>query len=280
MSFYGEAEIIFPNLGIYIEKLPVGIDIFGFRLSLFGFFMVLALLMAWFVIENQVKKQKGAVEFYINMLFFSLIAAIVGAKVFYIIFSFREFLKDPWSILDFSFTHMVLYGGFVFFIGTVLIYCRKKKRSFFETADVLVVGIMVAQIIAKAGSFFSRYDIGSYTDNPLAIRVKTGPGGYNNIIYNGELYFQGHPTFLYEFIGDLILFVVLMNIKELKKQNGTLLLVYVMGYGIISIILEPMRLDTLYIGDAFIPVSVLLSIVIMCVTTIYIVVKHYKTKAN
>ena len=62
MSFYGEAEVIFPNLGIYIEKLPVGIDIFGFRLSFFGFFMVVALLTAWFIIERQIKKQKDAIE--------------------------------------------------------------------------------------------------------------------------------------------------------------------------------------------------------------------------
>ena len=140
---------------------------------------------------------------------------------------------------------MVLYGGFVFFIGSVLIWCRRKKRSFFETADILIVGILAAQVIAKAGGFFSRYDIGRYTDNPFAIRVKTEAGRYNNIIYNGELYFQGHPTFLYECICDLILLVIIMNVREVKKREGTLLMVYIMGYGIISILLEPMRFDTL-----------------------------------
>ena len=96
------------------------------------------------------------------------------------------------------------------------------------------------------------------------------------IIENGE-YLEVHPTFLYESICTLIIFVVLLIKSNRRKFKGQLTLIYLVLYSFATMIIEGLRTDSLMLGP--IRISQLLSLVLFIIS-LFLYIKNSKTKNN
>ena len=129
--------------------------------------------------------------------------------------------------------HPNIHGGILAGILTVWIYTRIKKLEFFKTADILVLGLPMAQAIGRWGNFINGEAHGGPTNLPWAILV------------DGQ---RVHPTFLYESVWDWLIFIYIIMIRKNKKYEGQLLVDYIFLYSLGRFFIEGLRTDSLMLG--------------------------------
>ena len=96
----------------------------------------------------------------------------------------------------------------------------------------------------------------------------------------GDKYIQVHPTFLYESFGCLIIVLCILFFTKKIKCNGQLFGIYLIGYGAIRFIIEGLRTDQLFLGHTNIPVSQLVSVMILLLGVLLELQCLYKIKHN
>ena len=136
--------------------------------------------------------------------------------------------------------------------------------------DLIMGGLLIGQILGRWGNFFNREAFGAQTEIFCRMGL-TSPDG--NTIYV-------HPTFLYESLWNLVLFVIVSRMlhRGKRKYNGQLFLVYLFGYGVGRAMIEGLRTDSLYIGHTNIRVSQLLSVFLAITAGTLLIVNAVRVK--
>ena len=255
-------EIWFPHLGIEIEHLSrVAFHIFGQEVYWYGIIIGIGVLLALALALHEAKRTGQNPENYVDVALFGIIFAVIGARMYYVIFSWELYADNPLKIF-------AIYGGIIAGIITVIVYTKKKGLNFWLVADTAAPSLLLGQIIGRWGNFFNREAFGGYTDNLFAMRyLKEQVHNVNpsvlehTLTINGAEYIQVHPTFLYESLWNLMILILLLLLKKRKKFDGQIFGCYILGYACGRVWIEGLRTDQLMIGNF--AVSQLLSVMLM-----------------
>ncbi len=178
-----------------------------------------------------------------------VIFGIIGARLWFVAFSWELFRDDPGSVLRFweGFSGLAIHGAI--FGGLVAIYLYTKfrkqaKASFLQGTDLFVSVLPMAQAIGRWGNFTNYEAYGEPTNLPWKMFV---PRAYRMPGYESFEYF--HPTFLYESMWNICVFLVLISVMTRRKRHGIVTGLYMILYSIARYFIEPLRLDSLYIGE-------------------------------
>lgn len=264
-------SINFPHLGVYLEHVGKTIQVFGFDIAYYGIVIALAMIAGVWLILWEAEKTGQDQDFYMNMLLLSILVGIVGARFYYVVFSWDYYKDHLLEIFNTRNGGLAIYGGILFGVATACLYGRKKKIHLGKMVDTGCLGLALGQILGRWGNFFNREAFGGYTDNLLAMQLPVDAVRRGEItaqmmehIQNvkGIDYIQVHPTFLYESMWNVLVLMVLLWYRRKKKFQGEVFLLYLTGYGLGRAWIEGLRTDQLKItlwGTGF-PVSQLLSI--------------------
>ena len=276
----GDMDIAFPNLGIYLHNVPKTIMIGSFGIAIYGILVASAMLMGITIAAHIGKKQGQDPNLYWDAFVWIVIAAIGGARIYYVIFMWDYYKDNLLQIFNLRAGGLAIYGGIILSVITIFVFCKKRKESPYLFLDSIGFGLVLGQVLGRWGNFFNREVFGEYTDGLLAMRLPVSmvrPSDISESISAhmeaGTNYIQVHPTFLYEGMWNLMVFAVMLFWlkKKLKRFDGEIFLVYLTGYGIGRAIIEYIRTDQLYIPGTKIPVSMILGIVIASVSIIMII---------
>ena len=212
--------------------------------------------------------------------------AIVGARLYYCIFEWDYYGQRPLEIITgIRDGGLAIYGGIIASVITLFIFTRVRKLSFFRMADTACLGLVAGQIIGRWGNFFNREAFGGYTDYIFAMQIPVkeanGVTRYlllNAYTYNGEAFIQVHPTFLYEGAWNLMVLIGLLLYKKHKKFDGELIALYFFAYGMGRAWIEGLRTDQLILQGTDIPVSQMLSVVLMAASAIFITINRMRIR--
>lgn len=262
------AEIAFPNIGIYIPHLPKGITIGGFTIAFYGMIIAAGMLSGLWLACHQAQRTGQKKEVYTDFAIYAIIFSLIGARLYYVVFSWENYKDDLLQIFNTRGGGMAIYGAVIAAILTAIIYCKVKKYNFFLLADTAVGGLVLGQIIGRYGNFFNREAFGEYTNSLFAMRLRVDQVNPANITelmrshmttVNGVQYIQVHPTFLYESLWNILVLVLILVFTTKKKFNGEIFLLYLVGYALGRVWIEGLRTDQLQIGSTGIAVSQVLS---------------------
>lgn len=265
------ADIVFPHLGITIPTLPKSIAIGGFSIAFYGMIIACGMVGGLLLARWQAKRTGQNPELYMDFAIWGILFSIIGARIYYVIFSWDSYKDNLWQVFNIRGGGMAIYGSVIAAVITAVIYCRKKKYKFSLFADTAVVGLILGQIIGRYGNFMNREAFGEYTDSLFAMRLKVDEVSASNITTamrehliteNGTSYIQVHPTFLYESLWNLMVLILMLVYTKHKKFDGEIFLMYLVGYGIGRTWIEGLRTDQLQIGSTGIAVSQVLSAVL------------------
>lgn len=267
--------VTFPGLGLEFTLDRVAVTLFGRPIYWYAIIIVCGFLLAWFYCSRKAPKLGIKSDDLVDLLLFAVPLALVGARLYYIIFYLDQFRGADGSL---DFVKMVrvwdgglaIYGGVIAALLVLFFVCRHKKIPFLAFADLGVFGLLIGQCIGRWGNFVNVECYGGVTDLPWRMcSTKIA----------GELYGQGlvdaagyqqvldgtlgvHPTFLYESLWNLAGFIVLVLVcRFLRKFDGQLFFTYLAWYGIGRGVIEGMRTDSLYFMDTTIRVSQLVGFV-------------------
>lgn len=254
-------------------------EIFGLTINYYGLISALGYLVGVIVSCFYAKKRGFKADDIITLACFVIPLAIIGARIYYVLFSLDEF-TNFWDVFKIWEGGLGFYGGLIGGALGVVLYCLIFKKNFLKLADVVVAGLILGQGIGRWGNFVNQEAFGYYIDNanmqwfPFGVYIEhchqsgcTCPG------YGWHL-----ATFFYEFMNNLIIFIVLslLLFKVKFKNDGMVASCYLIMYGFCRFIVEGLRMDSLYLG--LFRISQLLSIVFILCGIAYIVFCVVKNK--
>ena len=287
----GVKDIAFPNLNIYLENVPKRFEIFGIEIALYGVIIGIGMLLSLMLIAKVAKKSGQNPDYYWDMALVTIITGVVGARLYYVIFSWDSYKDDLLSILNLRQGGLAIYGGIIGGALAIIAYTKFKKYSIPLALDTVVPGVALGQILGRWGNFFNREAFGDYTDGLFAMRLPVDAIRYSEItekmvehMEEGVNYVQVHPTFLYESMWNIGVLVLMLLLWKKKHFDGEMTLLYFAGYGIGRFFIEGLRTDQLQIGNTGIAVSQMLGISLfiaaVVVESVVLIKKCKKMKKN
>lgn len=217
----------------------------------YGLFIVLGILAAIAIILILAKHQQIKQSLIIDLAFWLILWGIVGARLYHIFLELPFYLNNPLNIFKIWNGGLAIHGAIIAGIFVIYWFSKKHKLNFWQLSAIIAVSIPLAQAIGRWGNYFNQELFGKPTNLPWGIPIDQ----INKITqYSNYTYF--HPTFLYESIGDLMIFIILIILYFilLKKQiinrqlpiaNYQLLVIsYAILYSILRFFLEFLRIDT------------------------------------
>ena len=243
-------QVNFPGLGLTIENLIEGFDIFGIHISLSGIMIALSMFLGLFVTECLAKKTEQNTEDYLDLAIRLVLVSVIGARLGYVLSHWQYFISDQGNVFDISDGGLSAPGAIIAGVSASFIYCRHKKLSWLQVCDTALPGIVSGQVVAAIGCFFGRNMLGTYSDGTFAMQVALQDVDTKAVALSKASravtgnFMQVHPVALYETVILLLLLIALLIIWKLKKMNGIILSVYLMVYGLMVFCMEFIRLDS------------------------------------
>ena len=282
-----DMSIRFPHLGIYLPNVGKTISVFGFDIAYYGITIAIAMIVGISIALHEAKRTGQNQDTYLDLLMLTMLTSVLGARIYYVIFSWDNYKDNLGEILNIRNGGLAIYGGIIAGVITVFIYSKIKKMKFLQIADTVCMGLAAGQIIGRWGNFFNREAFGEYTNNLLAMQL---PGSavreneitssmWNHVVtISGVEYIQVHPTFLYEGLWNLMVLLFLFWFRKRKKFEGELFFCYLAGYGSGRFWIESLRTDQLLLPGIHVPVSQMLSAVLVIVSLSVIICKRRKNR--
>ena len=178
-----------------------------------------------------------------------VLASVLGARAYYVAFEWRNY-SDNWiKALAIWEGGIAIHGALIAGTLTLILFCRWRRQSFWDLLDVLVPSLALGQAIGRWGNFFNSEAFGVPTDLPWKLFI---PYQNRPVIYADAEFF--HPTFLYESVWNLVLFLLLIVLFRRGEQgkmtlpSGALACTYLLGYSLGRIWIEGLRIDPLCLG--------------------------------
>lgn len=283
-------DISFPNLGIHLEHVGKTISIFGFEIAYYGIIIGTAILLGFVIATAEAKRTGQDPENYLDMGMIGVVFGIIGARLYYVIFSWDMYKDNLLEILNIREGGLAIYGGVIAAVLTVIIAAKVKHLSAPQIFDTIALALLNGQMLGRWGNFFNREAFGEYTDSLFAMRLPIDAVRSSDVTeqmrmhiqsIGGVEYIQVHPTFLYESLWCCALLIILFVYRKHKKYEGELFLLYMFGYGLGRVWIEGLRTDQLILPVVGLPVSQLLAGVLVVVMGILIVYlrKHHSRYA-
>lgn len=212
----------------------------------YGLFMVLAIITALLISFRLAKLYNLNLDLVFDLSFWLIIGGLLGARLYEILLMFPFYLANPGQAIRIWEGGLAIHGGIL--AGLIIIYyfSRRHKLSFWKLGSVLVPGVTLGQAIGRWGNYFNQELYGLPTSLPWGIFI-------NPVNRPREFISQTHfhPTFLYESLGLLLIFIILyyanQKAAQFKKIGHHFFLwsvcFYVISYSLLRLGLEFIRLD-------------------------------------
>ncbi|MBO7407132.1 MAG: prolipoprotein diacylglyceryl transferase [Clostridia bacterium] len=256
---------LFKNHGLKLNINDVVFKLGSLEVRWYGLLISGVVVLCIFLGLKSCKKYGIDPNDLLDYLIFSLPAAVIGLRVYYVAFNFEEYRDNIWDIFAFWKGGLAIYGGIIGSAIAVFIVAKVKKQKVLKILDFLIGYIALGQAVGRWGNFFNQEAFGGPTTLPwgmtgdkIAAFVRSQGWAAGTLV---------HPTFLYESLWCFVVFAVIMLYRrsKLKKVDGECLALYMILYGAERMLVEGLRTDSLYIGNTGIRVSQLLSAILVIV---------------
>ncbi|MDO5708029.1 MAG: prolipoprotein diacylglyceryl transferase [Andreesenia angusta] len=236
---------------------PVAFEIFGFKIMWYGVLIGLAVVIGAIIATREAKRKGYDENTVLDLLLFAIPSALIGARLYYVIFSWELYRDNPISALNFRHGGLAIHGGLIGAVLASYIYCRVKNIKFLDIADIMAPCIILGQSIGRWGNYINQEAYGGPTDLPWAIEVDG---------------MKVHPTFFYESVWDFTIFLFLyFYMRKNKKFDGQIFSLYLILYSLGRFFIEGLRTDSLMLGP--IRVAQLISLSLILISTIFYIKK-------
>lgn len=243
--------ITFPLINLQLNINKVAFTIFGINVYWYAILIVASIILALLLCKKQDGKYGIKYEDILDLSIILIPIAFICARLYYVIFNIKNYTNII-DIINIKDGGLAIYGGIIGGIITAYIFCKKRNIRILDLLDYVVPFLALGQAIGRWGNFINVEAYGTVTNVPWKMGIQTNAG----IEYV-------HPTFLYESISTLVIFIILMKMSKNRKYSGQITCYYLIMYSFIRTIIEGIRVDSLMLGNLRISqvVSIILFIV-------------------
>lgn len=213
------------------------IDLGFYQLPTFGLMVALGLLAAAYVMQADFRRRGMSADAYF-IIGVAGLAGLVGARLYHVLESPREFFADPWPML-WSRYGFAWFGGFIGGFAALVMLARKSRVPLLEFLDIASPAAAAGYAIGRIGCLLSGDgDYGKPTTLPWGMSFPHG------VVPTTE---RVHPTPIYEFVVWMAIaaFLWRMGTKALKgpKAKGEIFCNYLILTGVARFLVEFIRIN-------------------------------------
>jgi len=258
---------------------PILISFGPINIYWYGIFIVTGILAGILVVLKLAPYYNMPKSIIIDSIFWLILGGIAGARLYHIILELPFYLERPLNMLKLWQGGLAFHGALIAGIFLIWFFAKKNNINFWLLTAIYVPGLALAQAIGRWGNYFNQEIFGQPTNLPWGIPIIPA----NRILdyYNSQFF---HPTFLYESIGNFLIFAVLIFIHYLiiKKKNvlyQSVLINYLLMYSLLRFSMEFIRIDStpMFLGLRW-PQTI--SLLIIFFILLYGLLLKYKKHAN
>ena len=227
-------QLPFPNID------PVFLHLGPIQLRWYGLMYMISFIAGYFLLKRLAKLKKLAMstdDLY-DLLFFLILGVMVGGRLGYVLFyDLGSYLQRPIEILYIWQGGMSFHGGFVGVLLATLLLCKRRKWSFWATADLVCAAVPIGLGLVRLGNFINGELYGRQTTVPWGMIFPAG----------GDV--VRHPSQLYEaLLEGLVLFLIVQWLFRKNLYPGTVAWGLIGFYGVFRFLLEFVREPDAHIG--------------------------------
>ncbi|MGI6173744.1 MAG: prolipoprotein diacylglyceryl transferase [Christensenellales bacterium] len=235
---------------------PVLFSIGSFSVRWYGVCVTLGVLCAVLLCAAREKRYSLPKDTTLDLLFVALPAAIIGARIYYVAFSWEQFREHPISALYFWQGGIAIYGAILMGALAAFVFAKRRKISFATLASLVAPALPLGQAIGRWGNFFNQEAYGiPITDArlqffPVAVWIESTDGWFA-------------ATFFYESLWCFLLCGFLL-LYERKYGGRELFPLYCAFYALERFFVEGLRTDSLYWGNIRASQALSLAVIVIC----------------
>ena len=225
---------------VFIELGPLTIYWYGVIIALGAF---LGLVLA----TRETERLGLNKDLMIDFIVFAIPVAIICARIYYVTFEWERYADGPWTdVFAIWEGGIAIHGAVIGGVLTAIVYARMRNLSFWLLADIVAPSLILAQAIGRWGNFVNQEAHGG----PISEAAYNSFHQYlpdfimNQMVIDGVMY---QPTFLYESIWNILVFILLIVLRKFNPLRGEVFLSYAIFYSIGRYFIEGMRTDSLYL---------------------------------
>ncbi len=262
MAVTSDFLVHFPGLGLNdIPVNRVAFELFGWPVYWYGLLIAFALMLCMVLAIRQAPRF-GLEADVITDAFIAIIPLmIIFARLFYVVFQWDYYAGNWKRIFNTRDGGLAFYGGVIGGVLALLLIRRFKQVKLASLLDFLAVYIPLGQAIGRWGNFFNQEAFGNNTSLPWGMisnqtqRYLAQVTTISGLDPNKPV----HPTFFYEFVANLLIFVWLLRVRKKSTLPFETTLWYFLSYGFVRFFVESVRTDPLMIPGTGLRVSMVLS---------------------
>ncbi len=262
--------IEFPGLGLKFFINPTAFTIGGMSVAWYGILIGIGFAACVTLALMQCKKYGVSQDNVIDIAIWGLLAALICAKLYYVLFNLDFYIKNPMEIITNWRSGIAVYGSLIGALLAALVYCKVKKLNFWILLDFAIVYFPLGQAIGRWGNFVNQEAFGE------EVKWLGMPWRMTGNIIQQQNYTFVHPTFLYESLWCILIFAFLLWFRDKAKLKGEVVSMYFILYGIERAFVEGLRTDSLWFFNF--RISQVVSIILVIALSAVFIYRRKKMK--
>ena len=228
---------------------PIILEIGPIVVRWYGLLIASAVLIGVTLSQYLAKFRNVNPDFLGDLAIWLVVSAIPCARLYYVLFEWQEYAQRPGDIIAIWKGGIAIHGAIIGGSIATILFARWKRTSFWQLLDLVAPSLILGQAIGRWGNFFNSEAFGKPTDLPWKLYIARN---YRPLELLNFDYF--HPTFLYESIWNLGVFILLLSIffwglqQYNRLKTGTIAAVYLIAYSLGRVWIEWLRTDSLMLG--------------------------------
>jgi phosphatidylglycerol:prolipoprotein diacylglycerol transferase len=231
---------------------PVLVKFGPITIRYYGLMYVIAIALGLLILFREVRRKKIvcgitgqvlALDDLLDLLLWTIPAAIIGARIYYVAFQWQYYSSHLLDVLKIWQGGLAIHGGLIGGIIAVYLFSLAKKISFWALTDAVAPSLILGQAIGRIGNLMNGDAYGTPTQLPWGIHFPAdSPAG---MAYPGQ---ATHPSMIYEMILNLMIFGLLWKLRKRNYRDGFITALYFILYSIARSIVSFTRGDSLWLG--------------------------------
>jgi len=261
---------------------------------LYSFMILLGVLGALFMGIKEGKRLGIKSDYIIDGLIIILPLAIIGARLYYVIFEWERYSGNLGRIFRITEGGLAIHGGFLVAVLAAFIYTRVRKIDIYKVMDLIAPGFLIGQIFGRWGNFFNQEAHGGVVGGlsngtPILERqeqyeflsntLRIPDFIVNNMYISSDMasgMHYHHPTFLYESLWNILGLIIVLILRRVKiTRSGDLIAFYLIWYSVGRFFIEFMRTDALYVGGTGLRAAQIIGIIMSIVGVIVLIANRF-----
>ncbi|HEX7785197.1 MAG TPA: prolipoprotein diacylglyceryl transferase [Methylomirabilota bacterium] len=216
----------------------------------YGILMATAILIGFWLAQRRAIEEHLPADDLLRVAQWSVVAGLIGARLYEVAFNWDYYGRFPSKIIAVWEGGLAIHGGLIAgpLVGVLLAW--RLRLPILRSLDVVAPSMVLGQAIGRWGNFFNEEAFGRPTGLPWKLYVSPA---HRPPEFRHEEFF--HPTFLYESLWDLLVFVVLVwwVRPRVRRHPGAIFFSYIGLYSVGRFFIEALRLDSFWMGSLRVP---------------------------